>query len=172
MSNYHCGETSLTYLTGGVIGRNAYRIIFIIAIFLGGIVSVDIMWNIADLFCAILVCINMILLVLLGDRALALAKDYFEQRDRGIDMPTFNSKGKKIVDSNIPIIIATQVLNEGTDLPRYTVGNYLSKKSNIIENKNMTIEATMTKLMYALGRAKTTPEIFTFFKESIQFDYE
>jgi len=99
MSNYICGETSLTYLTGGIKGRNAYKIIFTTAIFLGGILSVDIMWNIADLFCAILVCLNMISLVFLGNRALILAKDYFEQRKNGIDAPTFNSKGTSLEEN-------------------------------------------------------------------------
>lgn len=78
---------------------------------------------------------------------------------------------EKIIDLNIPIVITTQVLNEGTDLKRYTVGNYLYKMQNIVENKNMTIEATISKMMYALGRTDDVDEIISYFKEPIQNDY-
>ena len=69
-------------------GRTLYRVIFVIAIFLGGVISVDLMWDIADMFCALIVCLNMISIVFLGGQALRVAGDYIRQRSEGRD-PVF-----------------------------------------------------------------------------------
>lgn len=90
MSNYYCGESCLAFITKGMKGRNTYRVIFVVAIFLGGITGVDLMWNIADLFCAIIVCLNMISLVFLGGKAIKVANDYIRQKKEGKD-PVFDS---------------------------------------------------------------------------------
>ncbi len=92
MSNYYCGESCLAFLTKGMKGRNVYRSIFVAAIFLGGITGVDLMWNIADLFCAVIVCINMVSLVFLGGKAMKAADDYQKQKKEGKD-PVFVSDG-------------------------------------------------------------------------------
>ena len=94
MSNYYCGESCLAFMAKGMKGRNTYRIIFVTAIFLGGITGVDLMWNIADLFCAIIVILNMISLIFLGKKAIKVADDYIRQKKEGKD-PVFCSKGIK-----------------------------------------------------------------------------
>ena len=86
MSNYYCGESCLAFMAKGMKGRNTYRIIFVTAIFLGGITGVDLMWNIADL--------NMISLIFLGKKAIKVADDYIRQKKEGKD-PVFCSKGIK-----------------------------------------------------------------------------
>ncbi len=91
MSNYYCGESCLSYLTGGMRGRSIYRCIFVAAIFLGGITGVDLMWNIADMFCALIVCLNMISLIFLGKQAIAVGEDYIRQKKEGKD-PVFYEK--------------------------------------------------------------------------------
>lgn len=90
MSNYYCGESCLAFMTKGMKGRNTYRVIFVAAIFLGGITGVELMWNIADLFCAVIVCLNMISLVFLGGKAIKVAADYCQQKKEGRE-PVFNS---------------------------------------------------------------------------------
>lgn len=74
---------------------------------------------------------------------------------------------EKILAAKIPVIVSTQNLNEGTDLKRYTVGNYLHDKDYIVESKKMTLESTITKLMYALGRSKNAEECLAYFEEVI-----
>ncbi|MGI5824301.1 MAG: alanine/glycine:cation symporter family protein [Bacillota bacterium] len=91
MSNYYCGESCLAFLTKGMKGRTAYRVIFVIAIFLGGITGVQLMWDIADMFCAIIVCLNMISLVFLGGMAIKVANDYIKQKKAGKD-PVFHAE--------------------------------------------------------------------------------
>ena len=88
LSNYYCGESCLAFLTNGMKGRTLYRVIFVTAIFLGGVISVDLMWDIADMFCALIVCLNMISIVFLGGQALRVAGDYIRQRSEGRD-PVF-----------------------------------------------------------------------------------
>ncbi|MDR7869351.1 MAG: alanine/glycine:cation symporter family protein [Tissierellaceae bacterium] len=101
MSNYYCGETSLTYLSKGMKGRNFYRIIFVISIFLGGITEVDLMWNIADLFCALIFLINLGSLLFLGNISLNVAKDYFNQK-KYTDTPIFNPDSiKELKDKRV-----------------------------------------------------------------------
>lgn len=88
LSNYYCGESCLAFLTNGMKGRTVYRVIFVIAIFLGGIASVDLMWDTADMFCALIVCLNMISIIFIGGQALRVAQDYIRQMKEGKD-PVF-----------------------------------------------------------------------------------
>lgn len=85
MSNYYCGESCLAFLTRGTQGRTLYRVIFVVAIFFGGITGVDLMWNIADMFCAIIVNINMMTLLFLGGIAIKVGEDYIRQRKMGLE---------------------------------------------------------------------------------------
>lgn len=90
LSNYYCGETCLTFLTSTTKGNNVYRVIFVISIFLGGITGVSLMWDIADMFCALLVVINMMAIIFIGGQAIKVANDYIKQKKEGKD-PVFVS---------------------------------------------------------------------------------
>lgn len=52
----------------------------------------------------------------------------------------------------ILVVVGTQALYEGTDLGLYTVGHALVEKRCCIQSFDMTSEAAIVKLMYALGR--------------------
>ncbi len=55
------------------------------------------------------------------------------------------SKGKLAV-------IATQVVNEGSNMEVYEVGQKVKKDFNLIETYDMTLEATITKLMFLMAK--------------------
>jgi L-asparaginases, type I len=57
------------------------------------------------------------------------------------------SKGKIVV-------MATQVVNEGSDMTVYEVGAKVKSDFNLIEAYDMTLEATITKLMWIMGLPK------------------
>lgn len=63
-------------------------------------------------------------------------------------MEKWNEKGKYIV-------MATQVANEGSNMEVYEVGQKVKKDFNLIEAYDMTLEATITKMMWLM----TLPEM-------------
>ena len=63
------------------------------------------------------------------------------------EMEKWQKKGKIIV-------MATQVVNEGSNMEIYQVGQKIKKDFQLLEAYDMTLEATITKLMYLMGKYK------------------
>ena len=49
------------------------------------------------------------------------------------------------------IVMTTQVANEGSNMTVYEVGKRVKQAFNMIEAYDMTLEATVTKLMWLMG---------------------
>ena len=49
------------------------------------------------------------------------------------------------------VVMATQVVHEGSDMTIYQVGNEIKKECNLLESYDMTLEAVLTKIMWILG---------------------
>ena len=73
---------------------------------------------------------------------------------------------KNAVDKNIPIVVSSQCLYESSNFNIYEVGTKVLK-SGAIEALDMTSEAAVTKLMYALGQTKDIKEIKKIFETNI-----
>ncbi len=73
---------------------------------------------------------------------------------RGRDLLSAVSK----VASKKPVVMTTQALYGGVDLTRYEVGRR-ALEAGVIPAGDMTKEATLTKLMWALGHTKNIDEI-------------
>ena len=67
-----------------------FRIGVIIMTFVGSIASLDLVWNLADLFMAFLVLTNISSIVRMGRTAGLALDDYIKQRKAGIESPVFN----------------------------------------------------------------------------------
>ena len=69
----------------------------------------------------------------------------------------FLQKLEKISKSGGIIVVATQVILEGSDLDVYEVGAKAIAQMNVLQSRDMTIEAVIAKLMWLLGNS-TYPE--------------
>ena len=52
------------------------------------------------------------------------------------------------------VCMATQVTHEGSDMEVYQVGKVIKEKFPILESYNMTLEASVTKMMWVLGQTQ------------------
>ncbi len=68
------------------------------------------------------------------------------------------------------VVIATQVSNEGSDIQVYKVGQIIKKRYRLLETYDMTLEATITKLMWVLGQTDDKEEARRLFCTSINHD--
>ena len=50
--------------------------------------------------------------------------------------------------------MATQVTHEGSDLEVYQVGKMIKERFPVLESYDMTLEASVTKLMWALSQTR------------------
>lgn len=98
-----------------------------------------------------------------------------EMNYKGIVIEAFGSGGlhfvnrnlmeklKKLVDAGIPIVVSSQCLYERSDLSIYQAGQ-LALKQGVIPAYDMTTEAAVTKLIWALGQSNDEEEVRKMFQ--------
>lgn len=90
-------------------------------------------------------------------------------------LPTLNDNEflnvvKKWTDKGKIVVMTTQVLYEGSDIGVYEVGYKIKEQCNVIESYDMTLESTVTKLMWLLSIAKDSNEIKEMYYKKINYD--
>ncbi len=73
---------------------------------------------------------------------------------------------RKAVEAGISVVVTTQCLYDSSDLRVYQVGNKLLD-IGVIQGRDMTSEAAMTKLMWAIGQGLDQREISRLFAKSL-----
>ena len=68
------------------------------------------------------------------------------------------------------VVLATQVPQEGSDLSVYQVGRRVKERCGLLEPYDMTLESTVTKLMWMLGRTRDRKEVERLFYTPVAKD--
>lgn len=68
------------------------------------------------------------------------------------------------------VVMTTQVTNEGSNMSVYEVGKNVKKEFDLLEAYDMTLEASVTKLMWILGQTKAPEEIRRLFYQTVNHD--
>ncbi len=88
LGNYYYGESNVEYLTGNGNVLFGYKVVFLVATFLGSLGSIDLIWTLADTTMGLMALVNLIAIAPLTVIACRLLKDYTDQRKQGLD-PVF-----------------------------------------------------------------------------------
>ena len=77
---YYFGESNIRYLFQNKF-LNVYRLLVLVAVVLGALGKVDLVWNLSDMFNGFMVIPNLIALFLLRHDVRALLEDYLQRKD-------------------------------------------------------------------------------------------
>lgn len=86
------------------------------------------------------------------------------------DGSDFYKAVEKWVSLGKTVVMTTQVTNEGSNMSVYEVGHCIKQEYGLLEAYDMTLEATVTKLMWILGQTMDRDEIRRMFYQTINKD--
>lgn len=86
------------------------------------------------------------------------------------DTGNFYNAVEKWISLGKTVVMTTQVTNEGSNMSVYEVGHTIKKEFGLLEAYDMTLEATVTKLMWILGQTSRKAEIRRLFYQTINRD--
>ncbi|MDO4262146.1 MAG: alanine/glycine:cation symporter family protein [Eubacteriales bacterium] len=99
MGYYYQAESNMRFLFNGrKIGTWLMRGIFLLAVFSGVVVDGEVVWSMADIGVGLMAWFNIIAILLLSNKAVALLKDYEEQKKAGV-APMFDPEKFGIEDA-------------------------------------------------------------------------
>ncbi|GAA1527928.1 AGCS family alanine or glycine:cation symporter [Agromyces terreus] len=88
LGNYYYGESNIEFITARPAVLTGYRLLVVVAIFVGSIAGADLIWNFADSMMGLMAIVNLVAIGLLSGVAFKLLRDYSHQRRQGRD-PVF-----------------------------------------------------------------------------------
>lgn len=74
------------------------------------------------------------------------------------------------VSAGKTVVMTTQVTNEGSNMSVYEVGRSIKQEFGLLEAYDMTLEATVTKLMWILGQTREPAQVRELFYQTINKD--
>lgn len=102
IGNYYYGESNIVFLTKKKWVLTVYRLLsggFMVM--LGALASLKIVWNLGEVFMALITLCNLVAIVILGKYAFVLLKDYKSQRRQGIKSPEFKRSTLSEIEKDI-----------------------------------------------------------------------
>jgi alanine or glycine:cation symporter, AGCS family len=85
IGNYYYGESNIEFMSENKNWLLIYRLSVVAMVMFGSVAKIQIVWDLADLFMALMALINLIAIVQLGPVAFAALKDYQMQKKQGKD---------------------------------------------------------------------------------------
>lgn len=92
VGNYFYGEINMDFISRKRIALQIFRTGVVAMVFIGSISALEFVWNLADLFMALMAMLNLVAIALLGKFAFVALDDYFKQKKAGIVNPEFDPK--------------------------------------------------------------------------------
>ena len=86
------------------------------------------------------------------------------------DSGDFYSSIEKWISQGEVIVMTTRVTQEGSNMSVYEVGQKIKNAFGLIESYDMTLEATVTKLMWILGQTREPDRIRELFYRTVNHD--
>ncbi len=86
------------------------------------------------------------------------------------DSNEFADKIEMLISRGVRIVITTQVPHEGSDMSVYRVGLKIKQKYELPEAYDMTTEAVVAKVMWALPQAEDAKEFRRIFRTPVAND--
>ncbi|MFJ8263859.1 alanine/glycine:cation symporter family protein [Rummeliibacillus sp. NPDC094406] len=91
IGNYYYGETNIGFIKKSKTALMVFRIFVVAFVMFGSVAKVQVVWDLADLFMAIMAIINLVAILMLWKVAKPIINDYLAQRKQGKD-PVFYKK--------------------------------------------------------------------------------
>ena len=90
IGNYFYGEINMYFITKNRLALPFFRLCVVAMVYVGSVASLSFVWNMADLFMALMTIVNLVAIALLGKYAYAALDDYIAQKKRGVLEPEFD----------------------------------------------------------------------------------
>ena len=105
IGNYYYGQANVQFLTNSRSFMVIFRTLVACMVYLGAVLQMKLVWNMADLFMTLMALLNITAVLLLRKQVLAVLADYRSQRAEGVKNPAFNPR-------NIPGLSNAQAWEE------------------------------------------------------------
>lgn len=97
VGNYYYGESNIEFISNKKISLTAYRLLVVGMVFAGSILTMQMAWNLADLFMGLMALINIYAIVKLAPIAKNALDDYIQKKKQGKD-PEFKASDINLTD--------------------------------------------------------------------------
>ncbi len=91
VGNYYYAESNILFIKNNKVLLNVFRVTCVVAIFLGAQADFSLAWNLADVTMGFMAIVNIIAILLLGNVAIKVLKNYEQQKKEGKE-PVFDEE--------------------------------------------------------------------------------
>lgn len=100
VGNYYYTESNFKFIRDSKTGLLIFRLTCVAAIFCGALLDFGTVWSLADILMGLMAILNLVVILLLGNRALTALRDYSAQKKAGRN-PVFRALDTGVGDPEI-----------------------------------------------------------------------
>ncbi len=89
IGNYYYGEINIAFFSKNKLTLNIFRLLVVGMVMFGSVAKISLVWNLADLFMAMMAVTNLLAIARLAPNAYAALNDYLKQKKAGVMNPVF-----------------------------------------------------------------------------------